>query len=124
MQAKCSLTGGACRRPQEKAEAGLAAGEAGGRLQATLAHLHAMGSALAAARAFSAADCCGAARAAALAAVRLGGQVLDPLRQRLMLMVVLIDKVLAPTGPEKEPPGGLSQIGMGPSAFSLIPAQL
>jgi hypothetical protein len=66
----------AWRVVQEKAEAGL--GGHGRRLADTLAHLDAMGSALAAARAYSAADCCIAAERAAQTAVRLGQQVQAP----------------------------------------------
>ena len=63
---------------QERADAGL--GGRGRQLQDMLAHLDAMGSALAAARAYSAADCCCAAERAAQTAVRLGQQVQAPLR--------------------------------------------
>ncbi len=61
---------------QEKAEAGFR-GRAT-RMQASLAHLDAMNSAIAAAQAFSDADCCFAAVQAAQTAIALGQQLQAP----------------------------------------------
>ena len=69
---------GACAYVQKRAVGGLSGRPV--RLQDSLAHLDAMASAIAAARAFSDAECGFAAAEAAKTAVRLGQQIQSPPR--------------------------------------------